>query len=380
MTGMYFYRAGVRVARVILLALFCTPAFAAQLKKVLLLDFKNILKKAEFDYLESSITDATRNKLKEKFAFQETDRDKWLEAAKEAFVVEEDLYTYSAAINVGLAAKQDVVIFGGYVVENKKGGGPELRARIRILDLGKKKQIADFETKNPVDATIFDAVEKIADRIVKEAAAVLPSKEDAAAGRLKVEIPTLNQLSLRGLYSPVAFNANRVLTSTGQYAGTDFKNTAGFALDFHHFGIFKEQLGVFAGGIVRISNDQFSYSIDGSSVPAALQSFGGISGFAWRQRLGSRFYLQPFVGGGVQYDIMKFTYDNRTVAVTTAAGQTVSAGEYTLLSPFAAGGLRFGYAINSWLILEAGAQYAFSFYQGANGQSLFGELGVGFRL
>ena len=132
--------------------------------------------------------------------------------------------------------------------------------------------------------------------------------------------------------------------------------------------------------MVRVSSDQFSYGIDGSSVPAALQSFGGQAGFAWRQKISSKFYLQPFFGGGGQYDIMKFTYDNRTVAVTTAAGQTVSAGEYTLLAPFATGGLRFGYALNSWLFIEAGGQYLFSFYQGANGQSLFGELGVGFRL
>lgn len=370
----------VRLLAYLVLFLAGSAAEAAQLKKVLVLDFKNILKKTDFNYLESSITDAVRGKLKEKFAFQEIERDKWLESANEIFVIEEDLYTYSAAMNVGIAAKQDVVIFGGYVVENKKGGAQELRARVRILDLGKKKQIADFEIKNPVDATIFDAVEKIADRIVKEAAAVLPSKDDAAAGRFKEETPSFNQLSFRGQFAPVTFGANRVLTSTGQYAGTDFKNTAGFALDFHHFGIFKEQLGLFAGGMVRVSSDQFSYGIDGSTVPAALQSFGGQAGFAWRQKISSKFYLQPFFGGGGQYDIMKFTYDNRTVAVTTAAGQTVSAGEYTLLAPFATGGLRFGYALNSWLFIEAGGQYLFSFYQGANGQSLFGELGVGFRL
>lgn len=346
---------------------------ASQLKKVLVLDFKNILKKADFNYLEGSITDAVRGKLKEKFAFQEIERDKWLESANEIFVIEEDLYTYSAAMNVGIAAKQDVVIFGGYVVENKKGGAQELRARVRILDLGKKKQIADFEIKNPVDATIFDAVEKIADRIVKEAAAVLPSKDDAAAGRFKEETPSFNQLSMRGQFAPIAFGANRVLTTTGEYAGTDFKNTAGFTLDFHHFGIFKEQLGLFAGGMVRVASDQFSYGIDGSSVPSALQSFGGQAGIAWRQKLSSKFYLQPFIGGGVQYDIIKFTYDNRTVAVTTTAGQTVSAGEYTLLAPFATGGLRFGYALNSWLFIEAGGQYVFSFYQGANGQSLLAK-------
>lgn len=355
------------------------PLSAAQLKKVLVLDFKNILKKKELDYLESSITDAVRNKLKEKFAFQETPRENWQEIAKENFILEEDLYTYSAAINVGFAARQDIVIFGGYIAE-KKGGGQELITRVRILDLGKKKQIADFELRNPIDATIFDAVDKIAERIVKEAAAVLPSKEDAARGRWKEEIPTLNQLSLRGQFAPMAIAANQTVTANGQYAGTDFKNVAVALVDFHHFGIFKEQLGIFAGGGVRMANNQFRYMLDGSSVPVSLQSFIGQGGLAWRQKLGAKFYLQPFVGGGMQYDIMKFNYDSRAVAVSNALGQPLNSREYTLLSPFSCAGLRFGYAINSWLLLETGAQYAFSFYRGSTGQSLFAEFGLGFRL
>ncbi len=358
-----------------------TAGNAAGLKKVMVLDFKNILKKSDFNYLEGSITDAVRGKLKEKFAYQEIAREKWLEVAKENFIIEEDLYTYSAAMNLGLLGRQDVVIYGGYVIENKRGSAQqEIRTRVRILDLAKKKEIADFEMKNIVDASIFDAVEKIADRIVKEASAVLPSQVDAAQGRFKEDIPSFNQLSLRGQIAPMAFGANRTLSPTGQYAGTDFKNTLGAGIDFQHFGVFKEQLAVFVGGIVRVSNDQFTYSIDGSTAPAALQSFAGQAGLGWRQKLGAKFYLQPFVGGGGQYDIMKFIYDNKTVAVTTSTGQTVSQGEYKLFSPYALGGLRVGYAINTWLAIEAGAQYSFSFYSGANGQSLFTELGVGFRL
>jgi hypothetical protein len=354
------------------------PAHAAALKKVLVLDFKNILKKAEFNYLEGSITDAVRSKLKQKFAFQEIDRTNWLAKAEENFIIEEDLYTYSAAMNLGIAAKQDVVIYGGYVVENKKNGEQELRARVRILDLGNKREISDFEIKNPIDASIFDAVEKIADRIVKEAAAVLPNKDDA--DRFKEEIQSYNQLSLRGQFAPVAIGANRTVTSTGQFAGTDFKNTAGFAFDMHHFGIWKEQLGVFGGGSVRISNDQFSYSIDGSPAPSALLNFAAQAGLAWRQKINTKFYLQPFLGGGVQYDIMKFNFDSSTVAVTNTAGQSVSAGEYKLFSPFVATGLRVGFFITAWLTAELGAHYAASFYSSAMGQSVYADLGVGFRL
>ncbi|MCS6972553.1 MAG: hypothetical protein NZL89_05965, partial [Leptospiraceae bacterium] len=251
---------------------------------------------------------------------------------------------------------------------------------VRILDLSKKKQIADFELRNPVDATIFDVVDQIANRIVKEAAAVLPSKDDMARGRFREEIPTLNQLSLRGQFAPLAFSANQTVSAAGQHAGTDFSKVAAVALDFHHFGIFKEQLGVFIGGSVRSASNEFRYAIDGSVVPVSLQSFVGQGGIAWRQKLTPKFYLQPFLGGGVQYDTMKFNYDSQTVAVSNTTGQPLSAREYALFSPFACAGLRFGYAINSWLMLETGALYAMSFFQGATGQSLFAELGVGFRL
>ncbi len=360
--------------------LFTANLQANTLKKVLVLDFKNILKKQEFNYLEGSITDAVRNSLKEKFVFQEMERVQWLEAAKDIYVVEDDFYTYSAAMNLGLATRHDVVIFGGFLVDTLKGGVQQMRTRVRILDLGKKKQIADFEMQNPIDNTIFNAVDKIAERIVKEAAAVLPSKEDAAAGRFKVEIPSFNQLSLRGQVAPLTINASRVIAPASQHAGSDFKNTLGVVLDFQHFGIFKEQLGVFAAGVVRSANDEFSYKLDSSAVPVSLQSFGGQAGFAWRQKLGNRFYLQPLLGGGAQYDILKFTYKNQTIAVTNSTGQVMNANEYSLLTPFAMAGLRFGYAVNSWLMVETGAQYNFLLYQGTQGHSLFAELGVGFKL
>lgn len=357
-------------------------ADAPQLKRVLVLDFKNVLKKKEFGYLESSITDAVRQKLKSKFAYEELGRARWLDVAKQNYIIEDDLFTYSAAMNLGLLAKQDVVIFGGYVIESKSGSAdPEIRTRVRILDLAKRKEIADFEMKSIVDATIFDSVEKIAERIEKEAAAVLPNAEDWAKGSIKAEVPTFNQLSLRSQFAPVSLSTDgRSISPTSQYAGAAYKNVIGAGLDFQHFGIRWRQLGIFAGGFARAANDQFTYALDKSVAQTTLLSLAGNAGLSWRQNLSDRIYLQPMLGGGVQYDIMKFDFDSRTVAVATSTGQQVNQAEYQLLAPFALAGLRVGYAFNSWLSIEAGAQYALYVFSGGTNQAVFAELGVGFRL
>lgn len=358
-----------------------SSADAAALKKVMLLDFKNVLKKADFNYLEGSITDAVRNKLKEKFAYKEIEREKWLDIAKENFIIEEDLYTYSAAMNLGLVAKQDVVIYGGYVIENKKGSAQqEIRTRVRILDLSKREEIADFEMKNIVDASIFDAVEKIADRIVKEASAVLPNAKDYGKGDTGSDIEKFNQLSLRSTYSPFALSAARSVRAGGQYAAADFKNVIGAFIDFQHFGIWREQFGIFAGGGFRMASDEFTYALDGTAVPVSLQGFNGHAGVTWRQKLGSQFYLQPIMGGGVQYDILKFNYDNKTIAAASSTGQTLNLSELKSFAPYAMGGLRLGFKATQWLFVELGANYFYTFYSGGSGQTLSADLGVGFKL
>ena len=163
---------------VVILAISSSSLFARSEKRVMLLDFKNVLKKSDYDYLEASLTDAVRNRLKEKFVYREIEKSEWQSVAKQNYVIEEDLYTFTAAMNLGINAQPDVAIFGGFFIESKRGSSQqEIRTRVRILDLNERKEIADFEMKSVVDASIFETVEKIADRIAKEAAAVLPGKE-----------------------------------------------------------------------------------------------------------------------------------------------------------------------------------------------------------
>ncbi len=150
---------------------------AQSLKSVMTLDFINIEKKENFQYLEGSLTDAVREKLKANFAFKDITSDAYQPVADQNYIYRKDFHTETAATNLGLLAKGDIVIAGGFrIVETKKN--TEIRISVLIIDTAEKKNIAEFAEKAPADATIFETVEKIATRITKEAAAVLPSKEN----------------------------------------------------------------------------------------------------------------------------------------------------------------------------------------------------------
>jgi hypothetical protein len=232
---------------VIMLAISNSSLFARSEKRVMLLDFKNVLKKSDYDYLEASLTDAVRNRLKEKFVYREVEKSEWQSVAKQNYVIEEDLYTFTAAMNLGINAQPDVAIFGGFFIESKRGSSQqEIRTRVRILDLNERKEIADFEMKSVVDASIFETVEKIADRIAKEAAAVLPGKEAWAKGEVTDKTRTMNQISLRGGYSPISPGTQERRVGAGtQHAATDVQNMMSVGADFQHFGLVSESLGVF---------------------------------------------------------------------------------------------------------------------------------------
>ncbi len=149
----------------------------AGLKKVLVLDFINIEKKAEFEYLEESITDAINKMLKEQFAFKTPSQKKWETIAKENYLFRRDYYTYSVSMNIGLLTKQDIVISGGFRIKKEKND-LIIITNVQILDIGNRNAIKEFEEAGPADNRIFNSIEKIAQRIAKEASSVLPNKDE----------------------------------------------------------------------------------------------------------------------------------------------------------------------------------------------------------
>ncbi|HRP70779.1 MAG TPA: hypothetical protein PLY93_14740 [Turneriella sp.] len=78
------------------------PTTQAELKKVIILDFKNIDQNKNYNYLESSITEAIRNELKAKFDFQELNPRVWRMAAqKNYYQWPSENYTKGFALHLG---------------------------------------------------------------------------------------------------------------------------------------------------------------------------------------------------------------------------------------------------------------------------------------
>jgi hypothetical protein len=171
----------ISISSIIILFLFAisTNLYSAGLKKVLILDFNNIENNPNHEYLISSITDAVRKMLKDRFAFRETEREKWEKVADDNYIFKSDFYTKTAAINLGLLAMQDIVISGAYKVYSKKGQkGLIIETSVRIIDISEKKVISEFMIDGPADNRIWDSINMIAERISKEAQTILPNKEE----------------------------------------------------------------------------------------------------------------------------------------------------------------------------------------------------------
>lgn len=146
------------------------------MKKVLVLPFVNAEKNKNVEYLRDSLTEAVRSKLKKRFAFRSPPEREWQETAENNYLFPDDFATRSVALNLGLLAMQDVVISGEYRVRGDDK--LEIRTGVKIIDISRKKVIAEFEETGPADNRIFDTVTRIADRISNEAKAVLPTREE----------------------------------------------------------------------------------------------------------------------------------------------------------------------------------------------------------
>ncbi|MBS0619489.1 MAG: hypothetical protein JSR44_14980, partial [Spirochaetes bacterium] len=164
------------------------PLHAEKLKKVLILDFKNLDKNPNYQYLEDSVTEAIRNNLKAKFDFKEMPKADWQHLAqKNYFLWAEENYSRGVALNLGLLARQDIAVGGYYQAviadKGKYRGAFVIKAHVFVLDVGKKKVVTEFDTEMPADASLFTEVENLAGRVVQEAKAVLPNKGEGGIAR-----------------------------------------------------------------------------------------------------------------------------------------------------------------------------------------------------
>lgn len=327
--------------------------------KVLILPFKNTEQQKNYGYIERSLTEAVQKLLRKRFVFREPDYEHITDIILENRIFTEDLYNKSVALTVGHLARQDIVIAGGYRVEEHNNAATII-TDIYILDAGRKKIISAFRARGPASAEIFTTIEQIAERIAAEASKVLPSKDNPQAKLYSEREPLLSRWSLGlrgggGLYLlgyadalelkqpalSLVIRANVAPASKNLYVQTE-------ASLFRH--------GLRPGANVPIA--QQGFELNSSNVAASLA-------FSYAIPLGI-FALAPKIGGGYCFQ------QNEVLGGTRA-----NSSNYF---PFAQGGIELLWQVSRYLFLVAAFDsYAF-FEDGRQTLGNFAKIGVNLQL
>lgn len=334
---------------VTIFAFFLTPVMALQ--KVMILPIVNIDKDANFGYLEDSITDSLKGRLREKLAFDELPEDKWNLIAEQNFILREDFHTRTAAMNLGILTNQDIVISGGFKPVNKKLAGGKIKTSIHatayLLDIKNKKIIATVSVDLPADSELFTSVNQVADRMEAEARKVIPSKDAAARSGLQAaNEPFFSDWS-------IGLNAGAGLYMSG-YAKY-------FTAQLPALGAtVRARMPRFARNLVFVAGFNFLNHKLKEGGDSALQSLGASAlttnymlslGIGYRFDLGAKFYIEPQIGGG---------YVLQSTSVTgNGINSTLSNG-----FPFACAGAMAYYRVNPIIDVSLGAESLMYIEQG----------------
>lgn len=321
------------LAALLLLAL---SPLAADLKKVIILPIVNIEKDPNFSYLEASITDSLKERLRQKFAFDELPESRWSIVAEQNFILRDDFHTRTAAMNLGILANQDIVINGGFRPVNKKGADGKIKSSIlataHILDVKKKKTVSTIEITLPADSELFTAVGQVADKMEQETRKVIPSKEDAARQGFKAEAaPFFSDFSVGlrvggGLY----FRGYAQYFSTQLPAlGATFRTRLARLTEKLH----AQADLVFMNHKLKEGSDSAIQSLGAS---ATTSNYMISLSFGYQFALTPKLYLEPQLGGG--YVLQSTTVTGSGINSTLGNG-----------FPFARAGLATGYHINAFL-------------------------------
>lgn len=322
----------------------CALSPVAALQKVLILPIINIDKDANFAYLEGSITDSLKERLREKLAFDELPEEKWAMVAEQNFILRDDFHTRTAAMNLGILANQDIVISGGYKPVNKKLAGGKVKSSIHatahLLDVKKKKTIATVELDLPADSELFTAIGQVADRMEAEARKVIPSKEDAARQGLKSDGEPLFSDFTVGLRA----GGGLYVSGYAKYFAPQ-QPALGATLNMRMpklmHNLTSEWGFTFLGHKLKEGNDSALQSLGVSSTTA---NYMLTLSFGYQINIKTKFYLEPQIGGGY------------VLQTTTVTGNGINSNLSNGF-PMARGALVSGYRINTLINASISAEF-----------------------
>lgn len=372
----------------IVILLLGAPLLAAP-PRVLVIPIENVSNDKNYDYIKPSVTDALLQKMREQFAFRETAPENLQAVAKDNnFLYEGDFYTRSVALQLGLLMRQDVVISGSFSIslKGKRRGEAVLLFNIFIQSVVDKKIVAEIQMQAAPDATIFEKINEISDRVVQEAGKVLPNKNDFSQKELQeVErIQFNNHLVLSG-GTGIAINpvTMQTIPSSGSlsFKPGDFPLIPEIGLAYRRENFLARNLIGFAGASGSFGNVSKNLGSGDVSTKVTLISFNPTAGLGYKFNFWSRMYFVPMIGGGLYYGKANVNLSIANKKVEDAStGKEITEYDSTFYAPVVTGSAVLGVAISRNLNIELGGTYRtfFAKNQAAGDVQAFVGIAMGF--
>ena len=343
---------------------------AEALKKVLILDVVNIDKNANYEYLVSSITDALTAKLKENFIYKESPKDAWQQAAvKNDLIFEDESYTRTFAMSLGIRMRQDIAISGGFRVVVVKGQ-QVIRATLFLIDIRNKKIIDTVEQNMPITGDLFSKVDELAIALTKAAEKVLPGKDYYVKHEENFEVghPVLRLVSEAYFLTLIG---SKLFNETQSYitpSRMPFMYGAGLRAQTQLWRKFEW----FAQGTFYTSSASLKSAESGTMIPQTLLAGSGTGGLAYVLPFSKRLSFTPWLGGGFLLGQTTLNFSNYTKLPTDSSGGKVSSQAALFYGPTANAGLVVSMIVTDDIFLSLGA-VSMAFF---NGQGMSASLGA----
>lgn len=343
---------------------------AESLKKVLILDVVNIDKNANYDYLVASITDAFTAKIRENFAYAETPKELWQKAAVAGDLpFEDESYTRTYAMSLGIRMRQDIAISGGFrvAVANRQ---QVIKATLFLIDVKNKKIVDTIEKNMPLSGDLFSKVDELAVALTEAAKKVLPGKEYFVKHEADFEVghPTL-RLATETYFLTLAGSKN--FSETSSYI-TPSQLPLMYGVGLRAQSQLWRKFEWYVQGIFFTSFSSLKAEQSGTSIPQFLLAGNATGGLGYVVPFSKRLSLTPWIGGGFMFGQTTLQFSNYAKSPTDSTGQAVSSQSALLYGPTVNAGLALGIIVNEDVFLSLGAT-SLAFF---NGQGMSVSLGA----
>lgn len=138
-------------------------------RRVFILDFYNLKKSKEYEYLEVSIPEALVEPLNDTGKFEVLNRSTWNKLSGVSKYSKADLFDEEKAAALGAAADADVVVIGKFIVQGKT-----LQIQIKAVEVSSKRAMVSRTDNALTDSSMFTTISALSNKVSADMAKRLP--------------------------------------------------------------------------------------------------------------------------------------------------------------------------------------------------------------